>query len=524
MSDIFNTPIKFVNNYIERLRDAEPLNTLSSNPIMQADDRYIGDIQNSFKNLKADYDKSVSAALNNDKRQELSDLFLERQKYLKDLGGEEIQTFANRLNNWERETGLSFNGINVKDFGGAQHETISHHLPWLTGFSPDVQDKNIEQVKIEASPASPLNEAFASTVDDVLRYDTKIDLKKVFTGDKERLKDFYIAQGNYAKTKAVLNDPKTFLDASILSNPFREVGSLNPESITSPFDAELALRLNTANKILDQKFTQPLKQRYENLGKVQAPFEISRDFIPSWSADESLLSGSGGEEWRKLRNLSVEETNYNRLLNLAESLKRYSTLKNGGLGELFFHSDPVTAAVKGIPETARAIKRTPATLLPGAADLIPSPEAIRTGYAKGPIEMGKQMASEFVQSLPAAAASAGILSTPIAAPFAPGIGAGLVGAAAARAANEVVRQETGEGIVPKVRQFIGTALRTGVAAKPTSANQPLTAEIRPLSSKEKTNMINRENRNEVQRRIDLAGERFNPRRGEFGLSELLFGR
>ena len=37
-------------------------------------------------------------------------------------------------------------------------------------------------------------------------------------------------------------------------------------------------------------------------------------------------------------------------------------------------------------------------------------------------------------------------------------------------------------------------------------------------------MINRENRNEVQRRIDLAGERFNPRRGEFGLSELLFGR
>jgi hypothetical protein len=134
------------------------------------------------------------------------------------------------------------------------------------------------------------------------------------------------------------------------------------------------------------------------------------------------------------------------------------------------------------------------------------------------------MASEFVQSLPAAAASAGILSTPIAAPFAPGIGAGLVGAAAARAANEVVRQETGEGIVPKVRQFIGTAPRTGVAAKPTSANQPLTAEIRPLSSKEKTNMINRENRNELQRRIDLAGERFNPRRGEFGLSELLLGR
>jgi len=37
-------------------------------------------------------------------------------------------------------------------------------------------------------------------------------------------------------------------------------------------------------------------------------------------------------------------------------------------------------------------------------------------------------------------------------------------------------------------------------------------------------MIRRQNRNELQRRMDLAKERFNPRRGEFGLSEILFGR
>ena len=92
------------------------------------------------------------------------------------------------------------------------------------------------------------------------------------------------------------------------------------------------------------------------------------------------------------------------------------------------------------------------------------------------------------------------------------------------AADEIIKRQTGEGILSKVRQAIGTAPRTGVAARPTFVNQPLTAEIRPLSSKEKTNMINRENRNEIQRRIDLAGERFNPRRGEFGLSEILFGR
>ena len=41
MSDIFNRPIQFVNDYIERLRSAEPLDDLSKNPIMQADDRYV---------------------------------------------------------------------------------------------------------------------------------------------------------------------------------------------------------------------------------------------------------------------------------------------------------------------------------------------------------------------------------------------------------------------------------------------------------------------------------------------------
>jgi len=100
----------------------------------------------------------------------------------------------------------------------------------------------------------------------------------------------------------------------------------------------------------------------------------------------------------------------------------------------------------------------------------------------------------------------------------------LTGNRALGAIDEVIKRQTGEGILSKVRQAIGTAPRTGITAKPTPVNQPLIAEIRPLSSKEKTNMINRENRNEIQRRIDLAGERFNPRRGDFGLSELLFGR
>ena len=190
----------------------------------------------------------------------------------------------------------------------------------------------------------------------------------------------------------------------------------------------------------------------------------------------------------------------------------------------YYSMDPVSAAAQGAGEYVRALRRTPSALLPGAADLIPSPEAVRTGYRQGPVAMGKQMAQEFVQGLPTAAAAAGVLATPLAAPLAPGIGAGFVGTAGARALNEVVRQETGEGIVPKLRQAVGTAPRTGVASPSRTGSRPLTAQVKPLSSAQRAELTRQQNRNELQRRIDLAKERFNPGKLEFGLSELLRGR
>lgn len=161
----------------------------------------------------------------------------------------------------------------------------------------------------------------------------------------------------------------------------------------------------------------------------------------------------------------------------------------------------------------------------GAADLIPSREIVADFYNKGPVQGLTRFAGDILGGIPAALITGGaVTAAPVLAPIAAGTGLALTGNRALGAIDEVIKRQTGEGILSKVRQAIGTSPRTGVAAKPTSVNQPLTAEIRPLSSKEKTNMINRENRNEIQRRIDLAGERFNPRRGDFGLSELLFGR
>jgi hypothetical protein len=187
----------------------------------------------------------------------------------------------------------------------------------------------------------------------------------------------------------------------------------------------------------------------------------------------------------------------------------------------YYSTDPFTAGLKGGQEYLRAVGRTPASLLPGAADLIPSPEAIRTGYREGALPMVRQMGQEFVQSLPAAAASSAALAA--VPPLAPGVGLGMVGTAGARALNEVVRQETGEGIIPKVRQALGTAPRTGVAS-PARTAPYVTPTVRPLTAAQRTEVQRQQNRNEVQRRIDLARERFNPRRGEFGLSEFLFGR
>lgn len=190
----------------------------------------------------------------------------------------------------------------------------------------------------------------------------------------------------------------------------------------------------------------------------------------------------------------------------------------------YYSLDPAVAAARGLSELARGVRRAPASLLPGAADLIPSPEAIQTGYSQGPLAMGAQMGREFVQSLPQAAAASAVLATPAVAPLAPGIGAGLVGTAGARALNEVVRQETGEGIVPKLRQALGTQRRTGIAAPARVGEKPLAAQVRPLSAAQRQELNRQQNRNEIQRRMDLARERFNPRRGEFGISELLFGR
>ena len=154
----------------------------------------------------------------------------------------------------------------------------------------------------------------------------------------------------------------------------------------------------------------------------------------------------------------------------------------------------------------------------GAADFIPSPEAIRDVYAGQPLSALRRTGESIVQGIPLAAAVGGtVAAAPILAPIAGATGTALTINALGAAGNEIVRQQTGEGVIPKVRQFLGTASRTGVASAP----QPARPYVTPrLVQTKPVNPITQQ----IQNRLGLAASRFNPAKGEFGLSEILFGR
>ena len=161
----------------------------------------------------------------------------------------------------------------------------------------------------------------------------------------------------------------------------------------------------------------------------------------------------------------------------------------------------------------------------GAADFIPSRDVVKDIYAGKGGEAALRMAGDIASGVPVGlATAAAVSSAPILAPVATGVGIGLVSVRAAEALDEAVRQQTGEGIVSKARQFIGTAPRTGVADPAPAATKPLVASVKPLTAEQKQEMQRRAARSELEKRVDLLKERFNPAKNEFGLSELLFGR
>jgi len=178
-----------------------------------------------------------------------------------------------------------------------------------------------------------------------------------------------------------------------------------------------------------------------------------------------------------------------------------------------------------------------------AAEMIPSRDVVKTLYETGPRQAAIKMAGElFHGHLTGTAVGAGsmllpkvpVIGAPLAAtalPLVPGIagGAGIV--AGAEALDELSKQQTGEGLLPKFRQTIGTKPRSGIASKgaPKTPIEQFKRDMElinnpPTVKPYQKNPLYNDVTNELQRRARMAIGRFNPGRGEFGITEMLFGR
>ncbi len=505
-----------VSDWLQRLRDAEPfITSIPREGLLPEEASKVADL----------YEKVNPLSRNPNAYEEPNREFYESYRSYADKIRPELRrvlpSIQERFIDFNKNTGIEdytpVSAYTLKPgdlMTAARHEIYAHELPYKLGFMPDYRGfdtgRTMEDQRLVFGPNSvtPINEMVAVTGENAL---TRLARGKepsanwlgsafqpVFTEQlrKEALQGLQpnSPEGELVNTRFDLAYPTEYLDKEgrPLTFPVKE-------------DASTVRDLNEISKLFLEKYIRPASQQYEGALRTQFP------------VNNTSFEG-----------LEYSVPRFSRVLSTLDQKYAGPTRPSLFLPHSFFlGSDPVGAAVAGAKELASGIRRTPSSLFPGAADLIPSEEAIRTGYRKGLPAMGAQMGREFVQSLPTSAAAAAVLATPAAAPFAPGIGAGLVGVNAGKALNEVVRQQTGEGIVPKFRQAIGTTPRTGVAS-PQRAQPYVTPQIRPLTQTQRTEMRRQQNLNPVQkefeRRQKLAAGRFNPTKGEFGLTEWLLGR
>ena len=191
---------------------------------------------------------------------------------------------------------------------------------------------------------------------------------------------------------------------------------------------------------------------------------------------------------------------------------------------------------EAVTRFAGDIRRTPSALLPGVADLIPSAEAVRRGYQEGPGALAQQVGTDFVAGIPVSAALAPILSSPALAPFAPGVGAGLLGSAGLEALNEAVKQQTGKSLLTRIQETAGTiggdTRYVGTPRQP--GEQNLTPDQRlqreqdlidnPPEIRQGTPLTKQKAENFLERRLRLAQEARQRDSGDLGITELILGR
>jgi len=426
-----------------------------------------------------------------------------RQKGFPDIQSG-LDDFEQKTGVTDYSTGVGDGSVETYEYEQPLHELLSHKRPYDLGMAPDYRDfyagtdPKGNPVIVKSNYVTPLNEQLAVGLD-VARehllggYKDMSMLTSPITGE----------EGFNVVMEESLKEPGILDDASRESMPKR-IELQYPVR----FNEEAKNYLRGANKLLKEKYMKPADQRLAGLLATQFP-------------GVSTGKGTFG---------NVED-----LLELVEQYEGKPTDRSQHFyGTLLPGVTPET-----LTRMAGDIRRTPSSLLPGAADLIPSAEAVRLGYEKDPAAMGKQMAKDFAAGIPLSAALTPILANPAVAPFAPGIGAGLLGVAGGEAVNEVVKQETGKSLIQRFQETMGAAggdtTIIGKARRPVPDkkfvpdNRPYeTPQITQMSPADASRMeVERkakQNENEFQRRVRLAKEARQLDPFDFGITEMLFGR
>lgn len=148
---------------------------------------------------------------------------------------------------------------------------------------------------------------------------------------------------------------------------------------------------------------------------------------------------------------------------------------------------------------------------------LPSAEAIKAYGEQGFIPGIRQQAFDYAQGIPSMAVAGGLgyVAPMTTTTLLPGVAAGMGLAEGARSINELTRQTTGESLLSKTRQFLGTEPRTGYIERPLAGrfSKDLEQINNPPTMQPNTN----------PRPLAKQKRPFNPLRLEFGISERLFG-
>ena len=526
-------PQKFAEEYAERLRAAEEYRP----PSLFLPDAESANIGAEFKKVKENTIRGNPGGTGYGTprgfmRRYQEEYFPQAQRLARDAN---LPTISEEVDEFVAKTGLPDprKQAGFFDLQSAKHEIISHMRPYKAGFMPDYRNLPAAMKGMPgftSNPVSPLNEKFATNLDFMIQDNFSPGSPKKRDFSRARIKGLFQHSGSENSLEGALR--KQALD---VGKPFTELEPAVNEYMLRNFPEKGGpdISNSVADEIADQ-----LNKKY--VPKAKYDFKQKGDlFYPTGGRMEDYFNNRESFQ-RYLMNSSAKD--------VAGAARRFSNPGTNYMSTLVPFVGPDTVNVPALKKAAKL----------SLVDLIPSREAIRD-FGKGDIREGAtRMVQEYAQGIPVALGAGAMLQSlpaqaaALANPIAAGVAGGFALTKTGEALDEATKQQTGEGLLTKIQQtvnkFAGPGFGTPTTGSAYRGSENLNTKrarlqeevTRGADTDFKTPMIRQmtpgevtaanasrerfKNENELQRRFRLAGERFNPSRGEFGITELFAGR